>query len=279
MSTYAIGDIQGCQQELLLLLNEINFDGNRDRLWFTGDLVNRGPESLATLRFVKNLGDTAIVVLGNHDLHLLAIANGQAQYIQSADTLNEILDVQDRDDLLSWLRMLPLMHKDKELGFAMVHAGLPPQWTVEQASSYAREVEEILSGESFREYFANMYGNTPDTWSEEIVEWDRFRVITNYLTRLRYCDASGKMEFNEKNSPGKQPASYQPWFELDNRAHLHQKLIFGHWAALRNYKIDYKRHNVYPLDTGCLWGGSLTALRLEDEKWFSVPSLQTKWIG
>jgi bis(5'-nucleosyl)-tetraphosphatase (symmetrical) len=278
MSTYAIGDIQGCHLELLSLLDEINFNANKDRLWFTGDLVNRGPNSLETLRFVKQLEDRAITVLGNHDLHLLAIANGQPQYMHKKDTLEDILAAEDREELLTWLRQLPLLHQDKELGFTLIHAGLPPQWTLEQASAYALEVEKVLAGDNYLEYFANMYGNTPDIWSEDLKGWDRLRVITNYFTRLRYCDLSGRMEFKEKTSPGNQPTPYLPWFEIKNRFSRDQKLLFGHWAALRNYEIDYKLHNVYPLDTGCLWGGELTALRLEDEKWFSVPSKQEKWF-
>jgi bis(5'-nucleosyl)-tetraphosphatase (symmetrical) len=278
MSTYAIGDIQGCQQELISLLDEINFNENKDRLWFTGDLVNRGPNSLETLRFVKELGDRAITVLGNHDLHLLAIANGQSSYMHKGDTLKEILQATDKDELLSWLLQRPLFHQDKSSGFIMVHAGLAPQWTTAQASALASEVESVLRSDNYTEFFANMYGNTPDSWSEKLEGWERLRVITNYLTRLRYCEINGKMEFSEKNTPGKQAVQYLPWFEIKNRSSANQKIIFGHWAALRNYKINYETHNVYPLDTGCLWGGDLTALRLEDEKWFSVPSQQQKWI-
>ncbi|MFT5134972.1 MAG: bis(5'-nucleosyl)-tetraphosphatase (symmetrical) [Gammaproteobacteria bacterium] len=209
---------------------------------------------------------------------MLAIANGQAQYMQKADTLDEILKADDCVELLTWLRQLPLIHQDEKLGFVIVHAGLPPQWTIEQASTYALEVESILKGDSYRDFFAHMYGNTPAIWSEELRGWDRLRVITNYFTRLRYCEVNGQMEFNEKTSPGNQPAPYHPWFEIENRLSKEKRLLFGHWAALRNYNIDYKKHNVYPLDTGCLWGGKLSALRLEDEMWISVPSLQATWI-
>ncbi len=277
MSTYAIGDIQGCQKELISLLNEINFDDNRDQLWFCGDLVNRGPQSLETLRFVKQLEDKAITVLGNHDLHLLAIAHGQSQYLHKSDTLDEILKAEDRAELFTWLRQLPLIHQDDDLGYTLVHAGLPPQWSIEQALNYAREVEIVLASSDHVEYFANMYGNSPDTWSEDLQGWERLRAITNYFTRLRYCDRKGKMEFSEKNKPGKQPLHYQPWFELENRLSLNHKILFGHWAALRTYNIDYSLYNVFPLDTGCLWGGDLSALRLEDETWFTVPSTQKKW--
>jgi bis(5'-nucleosyl)-tetraphosphatase (symmetrical) len=277
MSTYAIGDIQGCQQELISLLDEINFDESKDRLWFTGDLVNRGPDSLETLRFVKNLGDQAITVLGNHDLHLLAIANGQSSYMHKGDTLKGILEASDKDELLTWLRQCPLLHQDENTDFIMVHAGLAPQWTISQAKMLAVEVELVLRGNNYTEFFTHMYGNEPDTWSDNLQGWKRLRVITNYLTRLRYCENEGKMDFSEKNTPGNQAAHHHPWFEIDTRASANQKIIFGHWAALRNYKINYETHNVYPLDSGCLWGGRLTALRLEDEKWFSVPSVQKKW--
>ncbi|NKB38150.1 MAG: symmetrical bis(5'-nucleosyl)-tetraphosphatase [Gammaproteobacteria bacterium] len=277
MSNYAIGDIQGCYSELLSLLDEINFDDAKDRLWFTGDIVNRGPASLQSLRFVKSLSDRAVVVLGNHELHLLAIANGQEKYLHKSDTIDDILGAHDRNELLNWLRYLPLMHEDTELGFVMVHAGLAPDWSVEEAQSYANEVEEKLRGKDYLKYFAHMYGNTPAKWSEALVGWDRLRTITNYFTRLRFCDEKGKMDFDEKNSPGHQAAPYLPWFEIARRASAEKKIIFGHWAALRNYHTDYKAHNVFPLDTGCLWGGRLSALRLEDEQWFSVPSEQKKW--
>lgn len=277
MSTYAIGDIQGCQQELVSLLDEINFDERNDRLWFTGDLVNRGPNSLETLRFVKKLGEKAITVLGNHDLHLLAIANGQSSYMHNGDTLEEILQATDKDELIGWLMQCPLLHQDEDLDFVMVHAGLAPRWSITQATALASEVENVLRGANYIEFFAHMYGNTPDTWSKKLEGWERLRVITNYFTRLRYCKKNGKMEFSEKNTPGNQAVQFSPWFEIENRVSANQKIIFGHWAALRNYKINYKAHNAYPLDTGCLWGGKLTALRLEDEQWFSVPSQQQKW--
>jgi bis(5'-nucleosyl)-tetraphosphatase (symmetrical) len=277
MSTYAIGDIQGCQLELDSLLEEIQFDAGKDCLWFCGDLVNRGPLSLETLRFVKNLGNSAITVLGNHDLHLLAIANGQQQYMHKGDTLDEILAADDSEELIEWLRYLPLMHSDKKLGFVLVHAGLAPQWSIQQASQYAKEVETVLRSDGYHEYFANMYGNTPDNWSEELSGWDRLRCITNYFSRLRFCDLNGRMDFKEKKSPGNQAPPFLPWFELENRCSKDQKLLFGHWAALRNYEVDYRGYNVFPLDTGCLWGGTLSALRLEDEKWFSVPSKQEEW--
>ncbi len=279
MSSYAIGDIQGCYNELVALLDKINFDERRDRLWFTGDIVNRGPASLEALRFVKSLGNAAVSVLGNHDLHLLAIANGQQKYLQKSDTIDDILAAHDREELLKWLRHLPLMHEDEELGYVMVHAGLAPDWSIEEARIYASEVEEKLRGNDYVNYFAHMYGNKPALWSSSLTGWDRLRVITNYFTRLRFCDKNGEMDFAEKNSPGHQSPPFIPWFEVANRASAGEKIVFGHWAALRNYQIDYSAYNVFPLDTGCLWGARLSALRLEDEQWFSVPSEQKKWEG
>ena len=277
MPTYAIGDVQGCHSELLNLLEKIDFNENRDRLWFVGDLVNRGPSSLQTLRFVKQLKDSCITVLGNHELHLLAIANGQQQYKHSSDTIDDILAAEDREELLDWLRHLPLLHEDAELDYLMVHAGLAPSWDMEQARAYAGEVENSLRGADYPEYFAHMYGNVPDRWSNELQGWDRLRTITNYFTRLRFCRADDTMDFVEKSTPGKQTPPFLPWFEIPTRVSRKQRILFGHWAALRNYRIDYHRHRVYPLDTGCLWGGKLSAMRLEDEQWFSVDSEQADW--
>ena len=272
MPTYAIGDLQGCFDELTDLLEKFCFDPARDRLWFTGDLVNRGPQSLACLRFVRDLGDTAITVLGNHELHLLAIGNGQPQYLHDGDTLDDILAADDRTELLDWLRGLPLVHRDAQSGYTMVHAGLPPQWQLREALEYAAEVEQALRGDRYRDYFANMYGNEPDCWLPDLGGWDRLRFITNCLTRIRYCSGDGVLHLNEKGVSGVQGA--QPWFEVPGRKSLADKIIFGHWAALRDYRQDYARFNVFPLDMGCIWGGELVALRLEDERYFSVPSRQ-----
>lgn len=273
MPTYAIGDLQGCFDELNDLLELIHFDPARDRLWFTGDLVNRGPQSLACLRYVKDLGEAAITVLGNHELHLLAIGNGQSQYLHEGDTLDEILAAEDRVELLDWLRQLPLLHHDASSGFTMVHAGLPPQWRLGQAREYAAEVEHALRGPHYSDYFANMYGNDPNRWSPRLDGWDRLRFITNCLTRIRYCSADGVLDLKEKGAPGVQ--GKLPWFELPGRKTLSEKIIFGHWAALRDYQQDYGRYNVYPLDMGCVWGGELLALRLEDGQYFSAPSKAT----
>ena len=274
MSTFAIGDLQGCYDELMDLLEEVRFDPAADRLWFTGDLVNRGPQSLACLRFVRDLGDTAVTVLGNHELHLLAIGNGQPQYMHAGDTLDEILGADDCAEMLDWLRQLPLVYHDEQSVFTLLHAGLPPQWDLAAALRYAREVEEVLQGPGYRDYFANMYGNEPAAWSDDLSGWERLRFITNCISRIRYCSADGRLNLEEKGAPGNQPEAALPWFEVAGRKTRAEKIIFGHWAALRDYPQDYGRFNVYPLDMGCVWGGELVALRLEDEQYFSVPSRQ-----
>ena len=270
MGTYAFGDLQGCYWELLDLLDKINFDETRDQLWFAGDLVNRGPESLECLRFVKS--HKAISVLGNHDLHLLAIAAGK-QSAKKKDTLDDILNAPDKDDLLGWLRTQPLYHQDETLGFSLVHAGLPPQWDLELAKSCAREVEAVLQGVHVDEYFAHMYGDQPDQWSDVLTGWGRLRFITNCFTRIRYCDRKGRLLLDAKEPPGRQPDAYLPWYTHKDRRSKKAKLIFGHWATIHlGEKQNFKAANVYPLDTGCIWGGELTAMRLEDGKYFSVKS-------
>ena len=274
MATYAIGDVQGCYEELIALLDRINFDARKDQLCFVGDLVNRGPDSLKTLRFVRQLGANAITILGNHDLHLLAIANGQAQYRRPGDTLAEVLHAPDKDTLLTWLRKQALIHRHREPEFTMLHAGLPPQWHTDQAYEYAQEVETALSSDNCKEYFAHMYGDRPARWSDKLSGWERLRFITNCLTRLRYCDIEGRLDFREKRAPGKQAKGLYPWFEIAHRLSRDDKIIFGHWASLRNYKQDYKALNVYPADMGCVWGGNLLAFRVEDKKFFSVASRQ-----
>jgi len=214
MATYAIGDIQGCFDELVALLDKIDFDPTRDRLWFTGDLVNRGPKSLAVMEFVRDLGDNAIVVLGNHDLHLMACAFVDDFSPGSKDTFNDVLDAPNRDDLLTWLRRQPLIHRDPALRFTMVHAGIPPHWTPTEAVEYAAEVETILRGDSFRAFFAHMYGNSPDSWDPALSGWKRIRLITNLLTRLRYYSEDGRMDFKYKGPVGSQPQELVPWYEL-----------------------------------------------------------------
>jgi len=276
MPVYAIGDIQGCYQELLALLDKINFDTTNDRLWFTGDLVNRGPHSLETLRFVKQLGDRAIVTLGNHDLHLLAVVLNTAKKL-TKDTLDSILTAPDRMELLDWLRTRPFLHHDESTGFTLIHAGLPPQWDLKQATDLAHEVEDALRINKFTVFFEHMYGDKPDRWSDDLTGWDRLRMIVNTFTRLRYCDEQGRLALKEKGPPGSQSKPYQPWFTISSRQTKKEKIIFGHWSTVHLGNIkNFPEYNVYPLDTGCLWGGTLTALRLEDKKYFSVPSQQAR---
>lgn len=263
MSTYAIGDIQGCFEPLQRLLDHIAFDPHRDRLWLVGDLVNRGPDSLATLRFVRDLGDSAVTVLGNHDLHLLAVAEG-FEKLKRSDTLEEVLEAPDRSQLLDWLRHRPLMHH--EAGYAMVHAGLLPDWTVAQALALAREVESVLQGEAYRGFVANMYGNHPVRWSDDLTGFDRLRVIVNAMTRLRACTVDGEMEFTHKAHPDGLPPRYLPWYAVPERRSRDVALLFGHWSSLGLLQ----QFNVWCLDSGCLWGRCLTALRLEDRQLFHV---------
>lgn len=265
MASYAIGDIQGCLNELHRLLEHIRFDPAEDRLWFVGDLVNRGPDSHGTLRFIKDLGDKAIVVLGNHDLHLLAVAEGHMKYAKH-DNLQEVIKADDAAELLHWLRHLPLMHHDQQLGLSMIHAGLPPQWDLSMAQACAREVEAALQGPNYTGFLEQMYGNLPDTWNEGLAGIERLRFITNCFSRLRYCNEQGRMALDEKGPPGSQPAGYRPWFEIKERRTRNDTIIFGHWSS--HGFVDHD--NVYGLDTGCLWGDSLTALRLEDRQAFSV---------
>ncbi len=260
MAIYAIGDVQGCLDELQRLLDHIHFDPASDRLWLAGDLVNRGPHSLQTLRFVRNLGEAAHTVLGNHDLHLLA-ASHDPEYASHKDTLRPVLDAPDRDGLLDWLRRQPLLIHDAELKYTLVHAGLPPQWSIEQARAHAHELEQVLRSDDYVEFLFHMYGNKPHYWSDQLSGWDRLRFITNAFTRLRYCDEDGRMALKYKLAPGSQPKRYRPWFEIVNRCSRDDRILFGHWSTLGDYPTT--RHNVYPLDTGCLWGGRLTALEID----------------
>ena len=269
MSTYAIGDIQGCYTELQCLLELIHFNPAQDVLWSTGDLVNRGPNSLEVLRFFKGLGKNAIVVLGNHDMHLLAVAAGHLQYLKPKDTLTPILQAPDREELIHWLRQRPFLHHDADLGLTLVHAGLPPQWNLLQARLCAVEVEETLRGPQFQDYLANLYGDEPKKWSVKLKGWERIRFITNCFTRLRYCNAKGKLTLKKKGSPNgiDKKDEDKPWFSWDHRASKDMQIIFGHWATLGHYVGN----GVYALDSGCVWGGALTALRLEDKQTFTIP--------
>lgn len=266
MSNYAIGDIQGCFKELIALVNLIQFDPQHDTLWFTGDLVNRGPQSLEVLRWIKALGDRAIVVLGNHDLHLLAVANQQMP-TKKFDTLEEILAAPDCDELCDWLRQQPLLHFDPQLNFVIAHAGIAPQWTLTQAQQYADEVSIALKKPDYLDFLAHLYGDTPTHWDEHLSGWERLRLIVNYFTRMRFCDLQGGLELVTKGESNLPPTGFVPWFKVPNRAAQQVKIIFGHWAALSG---ETNEPNTFALDTGCVWGNSLTAMRLEDEQRFSV---------
>lgn len=265
MATYAIGDIQACYDELLQLLEAVHFDEGRDRLWFTGDLVNRGAQSVEVLRFVKSLGDKAVVVLGNHDLHLLAVAAGTA-HLRPKDSFMDVLEAFDHNGLLAWLQRQPLLHHDPELGYTLIHAGLPPQWDLATARGCAEEAEQMLRGSGAAHFFKEMYGDQPRQWRDELAGIERLRFIINCFTRLRYCDEMGGLALECKGAPGSQPAGCMPWFQAPNRKSAGMKIVFGHWSTLGRYQGD----GVYCLDSGCIWGGKLTALRLEDGQWFDV---------
>ncbi len=265
MATYAIGDVQGCYPALQKLLEQIQFDCKKDTLWFTGDLVNRGPQSLETLRFIKNLGTQQRVVLGNHDIHLLAVANGARAAI-SGDTLQPILTAPDRDELLTWLSQQPLLHHDDKLGFTMVHAGIAPEWDLNIAKQLAQEVEIILQDKNNTANYSQLFGDHPDQWHADLTGFDRLRCIINYFTRMRFCHPDGRLELKTKNT-FTQNIHLVPWFKVNTRINYDLKIIFGHWAALRG--ITHTPH-VYALDTGCSWGFELSAMRLDDGKIFNV---------
>ena len=270
MPTYAIGDVQGCHRELMALLEVVEFDRCRDRLWFVGDLVNRGPDSVEVLRFVRDLGERAVVVLGNHDLHLIATAAGVRPGRRS-DTFGDVLDAPDRDELLQWLCRRPLMHRDAKLDFNMIHAGLPPAWSIAQAAALAREVESHLRGRERLALLQEMYGDQPDRWSADLHGGDRARFIINALTRMRYVGASdGRLDLRESGPPGSQPGDLVPWFEARERASRGERIVFGHWATLELEGPVRPEHGVFPLDSGCVWGGHLTAMRLDDRRYASV---------
>ena len=263
MATYAIGDIQGCFDSFQHLLEKCRFDPASDRLWLVGDLVNRGPRSLDTLRFVRDLGSAAITVLGNHDLYLLMVAGGSGRR-SKGDTLDEILKAADCEELLDWLRQRPLCHR--EGGFCMVHAGLLPQWTTARARALAGEVEAVLGGPTYRDFLANMWGSEPAAWSEDLAGWPRLRVIVNAMTRMRFCSPEGVMEFKAKGELSDAPADHLPWFEVPGRRSAADVMVIGHWSAL-GLRVEPR---LLALDSGCFWGRHLTAVRLDDRAVFQV---------
>jgi len=269
-STYAIGDVQGCFDDLLRLLEKLDFDPDVDRLWFTGDLVNKGPNSLELLRFVRGLGSAAISVLGNHDLHLLAAAAGAVE-IRTKDTIAEILDAPDCEELLFWLRHQPVLHHSDELGFTMIHAGLPPQWDLEKAQACARELETVLQNFSYEDLFPHLNGDGPLRWSEELTGWERLRFIADCFTQLRWCDRSGRLDLQgRRRGASARRKRSQPWFAIPDRASAPLRILFGHWARLTVAPLDKGAAGVIALDTGCANGGSFTAFRLEDWRYFRL---------
>ena len=264
MTRYAVGDLQGCLQPLECLLERVAFNPQQDQLWLVGDLVNRGPQSLQTLRFVKQLGHCTRIVLGNHDLHFLAIAYGVASQSRS-DTLTPILQAPDCNELVQWLRQQPLLYTDPSGDYTMTHAGIPPIWNLQQAKKYATEVETVLQSDQIEIFLRIMYGNTPDCWNEKISGWDRIRLITNYFTRMRFCTANGKLDLTHKEATI-EDSDYSPWFSHPQQLTKTDKLVFGHWASLQG-KVDAP--NIYALDTGCVWGGSLTMMNLDNKDYYS----------
>ena len=261
MAVWAIGDLQGCLGPTQRLLEAIRFDPAADTLWFCGDLVNRGGESLETLRLVYSLRDNAHVVLGNHDLSLLAIAQRRPEEQRKVNAdLQRVLFADDRDELLDWLRLRPLLHVDRDLGWMMVHAGLAPKWTTTLAEKHAREVELELHGDGYRRLLKNMYGDRP-AWSPKLGGIDRQRAIINIMTRLRYCSPRGRIAFEEKGEPGSQQPGLYPWYEVPGRASRDLRVVCGHWSTL-GLQIG---NGVHAIDTGAVWGGKLTALRLDTD--------------
>lgn len=256
MATYAIGDIQGCYHAFTALLSRVQFHPQHDTIWLVGDLINRGSGSLEVLRWCYQNQKSLKIVLGNHDLHALAVIHN-IKPAHKGDTLQACIDAPDSGALFNWLRHQPLMVAEN--GFVLVHAGLLPQWTIKNALAYANEVETVLQSEQYLTFLANMYGSKPNQWQSSLAGMDRLRLITNALTRLRVCTVSGEMQFDFKGELQEIPTGYMPWFDVPNRQSQASHIICGHWSALGLRQ----RNNIYALDTGCLWGGQLTAMCLE----------------
>jgi bis(5'-nucleosyl)-tetraphosphatase (symmetrical) len=277
MATYVIGDLQGCYDELQSLLKHIDYQPETDILWFVGDLVNRGPKSLECLRFVKQLQEKgrAHTVLGNHDFHLLSAYAGLEKFLSKSDTLSEILKADDVKHLMNWLRFQPLMVSHPVFNAVMVHAGIPPQWTIQQAQGYAKEAEVHLRSDDWKHFLVeHLFGAQPEEWQETLSGWDRIRYIVNAFSRMRYCDKKGRLEFKLKSAPqaknGENTAPYEPWFVLPNRKNKDSEIFFGHWSTLG--AID--AYHVHATDTGCLWGGALTAYSIEEKRRYTVDCQQ-----
>ena len=263
MAVWAIGDLQGCYDELARLIDKLNYDPARDTLWFCGDLVNRGGQSLEVLRLVMGLGERTVVTLGNHDLSLLAIgARSEQDQAKVNSELRAVLFAPDREALLNWLRHRPLLHADRELGTMMIHAGLAPSWDVARAESVAREIEFRLRSNDHKRLLRQMFGNKPDTWSERLRGIDRLRAGINVLTRMRYCDVRGRIAFSEKGTPGTQRPGNYPWFSVPGVLRRDLRIVCGHWSTLGRFA----GLGVHAIDTGCVWGGALTAMRIDSEE-------------
>ncbi len=273
MAIWAIGDLHGCIEAYERLLARIDFDAARDRLWFVGDLVNRGPDSLACLRAVRALGEAAVCVPGNHDLHLLARAAG-ARPSKGRDTFDDVLAAPDRDELLDWLRHRPLLHHDEALGYTLVHAGLHPHWDVATARALAREVEGELRRPDYTRLFDYMYGDEPVQWSPDLAREQRIRFAINCFTRMRFCHPDGRVDMEPNGPPGTQPEGLVPWFEVPGRANRELRIVFGHWSRLG----FNARAGTYCIDSACLWGGCLTALRLDQpDQWAQVDCAPSRY--
>lgn len=270
MSTLLVGDIHGCFQELQAVLQQANFNPQHDTLWITGDLVARGPDSLRVLRYVHSLGDSARIVLGNHDLHLLAIYAGISRN-KPKDQLTELLQAEDCDQLLNWLRKQPILQVDEDKKLIMAHAGITPQWDLSTALMCAREVEAILTSDSYPLFLDAMYGDLPNSWDERLTGLARLRYSTNALTRMRYCYPNGALDMICKEQPAKAPYPLKPWFDISSELSQNYSIAFGHWAALNGKGTP---ENIYALDTGCCWGGELTLLRWEDKTYFRQPAFK-----
>lgn len=263
MAVWAIGDIQGCHDELARLIEKINYDPAKDALWFCGDLVNRGGQSLQVLRLVRSLNQNTVVTLGNHDLSLLAVSVRSEQDQSKVNPeLRTVLFAPDREELINWLRHRPLLHADRKLGTMMVHAGLAPSWDVPRAEGIAREIESRLRADDYQRLLKQMFGNKPDTWSNRLRGIERLRAGINVFTRMRYCDVRGRIAFNEKGMPGSQRPGHYPWFEVPGLARRDLRIVCGHWSTLGRFA----GLGVYAIDTGCVWGGALTAMRIDVEE-------------
>ncbi len=263
MATYVIGDVQGCYDPLRRLLDKLNIDLTQDQLWFAGDLINRGPKSLETLQFIISLGDNARSVLGNHECHFLATARGYKKPHRS-DTFAAILASDNAEELIQWVRSRPFFYTDKKLGYSMLHAGVPPQWSLSDVKQYATELETVFQGDHLDDFLANMYGSEPSLWTPKLIGNERLRFIINCFTRLRYCNLDGRLNLNVKGMPKPQEKNLIPWFQAPNRQTVNEKIIFGHWSTLGLHQ----ENNTTCIDTGCLWGGQLTAIKLGEPEQF-----------